>query len=482
MRFIRAFCLGSGRFEKEKTMTENQEAVKAEEAVKEETAVAATQETAAEAKQEPVVENPNLRTIEVTIAGKEFQDAVTKELRRLGKKAKMPGFRPGHVPFAMVEAMYGQQASSEVLNTMLEREANKAMREGQYHVVGQFDAKPLAPAEGSQDMRFEVSFEVYPDVVVPDFSAVELKRYLCTVDDEAVNKTIDTIVKQRVTFTTEDGRKAAAEDRLTVNFTGTIDGKEFQGGKAEGFSFVLGQGRMLPEFEEAATGMSAGEKKTFTLTFPENYGNKELAGKAAQFDLECVKVDAPHYPEVNDEFAKSLAVESVDALKTEIRANIEREVQERLYERNRTEAFNAAVEVFNYQAPAAIVLEEQKRLRENFQQMVYNMTGQTNKEGAPLEMFLDAAKKQARIGMMITAIIDQNKIEATDDDVKARASQLAAAYEQPEAVVEDLVKTQRNNLAGRVLEEKALEFLFGQAKTTEETLTFEQLSGMGRGE
>lgn len=476
MRFKRVICHGFKRFEKEKTMTENQEAVKAEETVKEETAVAATQEAAVETQ----AVNPNLRTLEVTINGKEFQDGVTKELRRLAKKAKMPGFRPGHVPFGMVEAMYGQQASAEVINKLLEREANKAMREGQFRVVGQFDAKPLAPAEGSQDLRFEVSFEVYPDIELPDFSGVELKRYLCTVDDAAVNKTIDTIVKQRVTFTTEEGRKAASEDRLTVNFTGTIDGQEFQGGKAEGFTFVLGQGRMLPEFEEAATGMAAGEKKTFTLTFPENYGNKELAGKAAQFDLECVRVDAPSYPEVNDEFAKSLAVESVDALKAEIRNNIEREVQERLYERNRTEAFNAAVEVFNYQAPAAIVHSEQERLRANFQQMLYGMSGQKNKESAPLELFLEPAKKQARIGMMITAIIDQNKIEATDDDIKARASQLAAAYEQPAEVVEDLVKNQRNNLASRVLEEKALEFLFSKAKTAEETLTFEQLSGMGR--
>lgn len=237
---------------------------------------------------------------------------------------------------------------------------------------------------------------------------------------------------------------------------------------------------MLPEFEDAATGMAAGEKKTFKLTFPENYGNKELAGKEAQFDLECVSVEAPHYPEVNDDFAKTLAVESVEVLKTEIRSNIEREVQERLYDRNRTEAFNAAVEVFDYQAPTAIVHSEQERLRDNFQQMLYGMTGQKNKEGAPLDLFLEPAKKQARIGMMVTAIIDQNKLEATDDDIKARASLLAAAYEQPEEVVEDLVKTQRNNLASRVLEEKALEFLFSKAKTTEETLTFEQLSGMGR--
>ena len=449
-------------------MTENQEAVKAEETVKEETAAVETKEAV----------NPNLRTLEVTISGKEFQDGVTKELRRLSKKAKMPGFRPGHVPFAMVEAMYGQQASAEVVNKLLEREANKAMREGQYRVVGQFDAKPLAPAEGSQDLRFEVSFEVYPDIVLPDFSGVELKRYLCTVDDEAVNKTIDTIVKQRVTFTKEEGRQAAAEDRLTVNFTGTINGEEFQGGKAEGFSFVLGQGRMLPEFEDAATGMAAGEKKIFKLTFPENYGNKELAGKVAQFDLECTKVEAPHYPAVDDEFAKSLAVESVDVLKAEIRTNIEREVQERLYERNRTEAFNAAVEACDFQAPSAIVHAEQERLAANFQQMMMSYGSKAQK--APLELFAEPAKKQARIGMMVTAIIDQNKIEATDDDVKARASMLAAAYEQPEEVVEDLVKNQRNNLAGRVLEEKALEFLFSKAKTTEETLTFEQLSGMGR--
>lgn len=469
-------------------MTENQEAVKAEETVKEETTAAATQETAAQT-QEAATEtkeaapevNPNLRTIEVTVNGKEVQDGVTKELRRLSKKAKMPGFRPGHLPFDMVQAMYGNQAFSEVINKLLEREANKAMREGKFMVVGQFDAKPLESAEGSEDFRFQVSFEVYPEITMPDLSGVEMKRYLCTVDDDAVNKTIDTIVKQRVTFSVEEGRKAAAEDRLTVNFTGTIDGVEFEGGKAEGFQFVLGQGRMLPEFEEAATGMSAGEKKTFTLTFPENYGNKELAGKAAQFDLECVTVEAPHYPEVNDEFAKSLAVNTVDELKAEIRSNIEREVQERLYERNRKLAFDAAVAAFDFQAPAAIVHAEQERLRDNFTQMLHNMYGvKGGKNSAPaLEVFLEPAKHQARIGMMLHAVIEQNKLEATDDDIKARASLLAAAYEEPEEVAADFVKNQRQNLASRVLEEKVLEWLFANAKTTEENITFEQLSGMG---
>lgn len=459
-------------------MTENQEAVKAEETVKEETAAAAAPTEEKAAQEEHV--NPNLRKLEVTLNGQEIQDGITKELRRLAKKARMPGFRPGHVPFDMVSAMYGQQASSDVINKILEREANKAMRDAQMKVVGTFDAKMLEQPEGTNDLRFEVSFEVYPDIELPDFSTLELKRYLCPVDDEAVNKTLNTIVKQRVTFTTEEGRKAAAEDRVTVNFTGTIDGKEFPGGKAEKFPFVLGAGHMLSQFEDAVTGMSAGEKKTFTLTFPENYGSKDLAGKEAQFEIECVSVDAPHYPELNDEFAKTLAVNSVEELKNEIRSNIEREVQERLYQRNSKEAFEAAAKIFNYEAPTAIVQSEQDRMRHNFLMQTFGNADKKRVDAFPLELFAAPAKQQAKLGMMLSAIIEKNGIEATDDDIRARASLIAAAYENHDAVADDLVKSDRVNLASRVLEEKALEFLFSKAKTTEETLSFEQLSGMNR--
>ena len=423
--------------------------------------------------------NPLERTLDLVVSYASAEELTEKALKNYGKNAKLPGFRKGHVPAAQVRRMYGMQAYDEAINQLVGEAWQKAASESELRIAGYPRIDAAKNEEDKENMHFTAKFEVFPDVQVPDFSAVELKRYVCPVTDAEVEKTIDVMRRQRATYNVVE-RAAANDDRVKLNFKGKKDGVEFQGGSAEGYVFVLGQGRMLPEFETAATGMTAGEKKTFTLTFPENYGNKELAGKAAQFDLECVKVEAPHYPEVNDEFAKQLAVESVDALKSEIRSNIEREVQERLYERNRTEAFSAAVEVFNYQAPAAIVHSEQERLRENFEQMVYGMNAKKNKERAPLELFAEPAKKQARIGMMLTAVIDQNKIEATDDDIKARAALLAAAYEQPEEVLEDLVKTQREHLAARVLEEKALEFLFSKAKTTEETLTFEQLSGMGQ--
>ena len=474
-------------------MTENQEAVKAEETVQEEKAVAATQEAAAEQKEEAV--NPNLRTLEVTIDGKEFQDGVTKELRRLSKKAKMPGFRPGHVPFAMVEAMYGQQASAEVINTLLEREANKAMRDGQYRVVGQFDAKPLAPAEGSKDLRFEVSFEVYPDIVLPDFSSVELKRYLCTVDDEAVNKTIDTIVKQRVTFTKEEGRQAAAEDRLTVNFTGTINGEEFQGGKAEGtgtingeefqggkaegFSFVLGQGRMLPEFEDAATGMAAGQKKTFSLTFPENYGPKELNGAQVEFEVELTKLEKANLPEVNDDFAKMLGVEGgVEAMRQEIRANLEREVKSRIDVKNRTEVFETLAKTLTFAVPAALIDNEAASLRDNLIRVLKarNPKGRQIEKSVPaVDAFRAEAENRVRLGLFVAELSAKEKLAATEEAVKEAAKTIASSYQEPDDVVSYLLNDQasRNQLFNQVQEENIARWVLEHAKTEDVAVDFD---------
>ena len=271
--------------------------------------------------------NPLERTLDLVVSYASAEELTEKALKNYGKNAKLPGFRKGHVPAAQVRRMYGMQAYDEAINQLVGEAWQKAASESELRIAGYPRIDAAKNAEDKENMHFTAKFEVFPDVQVPDFSAVELKRYVCPVTDAEVEKTIDVMRRQRATYNVVE-RAAANDDRVKLNFKGKKDGVEFQGGSAEGYVFVLGQGRMLPEFEAAVTGMAAGEKKTFPMTFPADYGIKELEGQAVEFDVEVVEVAEPAYPEVDDEFAASLGVKGgVEAMRAEIRANLEREVK-----------------------------------------------------------------------------------------------------------------------------------------------------------
>ncbi len=439
-------------------MTDNVEAVKAEEPAK----------------------NPLEKSVDITVSAAELKAGTQAELKRLGKKAKMPGFRPGHVPAAMVEAMYGQEAYMHALNNLIDAAYRKAVEENKFNVVGQADCQPKETKEG-EDLQFTLTFECYPEIKTPDFAAIELKRYTCPVTDAEVEKTIEIMVKQRVTYEVEEGRKAAAEDRVTINFKGTKDGEAFQGGSAEGFVFVLAQGRMLPEFEAAVTGMAAGEKKSFDLTFPKDYGNADLADKQVVFEVECVKVEKPIFPAVDEEFAKSLGLESVEAMKAEVRRNLEREVKARLLQRTKNEVFNAILAASDFAAPTALVAQEQQRLADEMAAQLARYSGKkaANDQKVPLELFKEPAVRQTRLGMLVTAILADTKLSADREDLLAHVKEMASAYEQPDAMVDWIMndKAQLDGIAAVVLENKLVDYILNNGKTSEEVVAFDELMG-----
>ena len=453
-------------------MTENVEAVKAEEALKTEEAAQVAEQTAEVKAQEPA-KNPLEKSIEITIDQDKFKAGVKAELKRIGKKAKMPGFRPGHVPAAMIEASYGLEANNRVLNNLIDEGFRKAVEEAKLHIAGQASAEPI---EG-EAMKFKLTFEVFPEINTPDFSGVELKRYSCPVTDAEVQKTIDIIVKQRAVYEVEEGRKAGAEDKVTVNFEGSRDGKPFEGGSAEGFQFVLAQGRMLPEFEAAVTGMTAGESKTFELTFPTNYGNAELAGKPATFKVDCVKVEKPVYPAVDEEFAKSLGIDTVDQMKADIKANLEREVKNRLEIRTQNEVMDALYKLCDFPVPQAFLKDQMRVMAEN----MLRASGLKDKtvDDVPRELLEEPANRALHLSMMSGHLIESNKISVSQAEIEARVREAASAYQEPEEMVKWIMKDQNQvrAVAERALELKLVEFILEKAKTTEETLAFDQLMG-----
>jgi trigger factor len=270
------------------------------------------------------------RRVNVTLPAADIDKQVDERLKKLARNVRMPGFRPGKVPMKIVAQTYGQQVRSEVLTDAVQKSFSDAVKEANLRVAGypRIERKDVAD---EQSLEFSATFEVYPEVKVGELSGVTIERPKVEVDDAAVERTIEILRKQRTRYV-ETTRAAKDDDRLTVDFEGTLDGQPFQGGSAQGFGFTLGEKRMLPEFEAAAQGMSPGESKTFELRFPDDYHGKDVAGKTASFALTLKKVEEPQLPALDAEFAKSLGVADGDLskMRSEVRTNVEREVTKRV--------------------------------------------------------------------------------------------------------------------------------------------------------
>ena len=313
------------------------------------------------------------RRITITLPMADVQAEVEKRLKVRARTAKAPGFRPGKVPMKMVAQQYGYQVEAEVLNDKVGRAFSDAAVENNLKVAGYPKIEPKSEAvEGM--VAFDATFEVYPEVKIADLASAEVEKVSSAVTDAEIDKTIDILRKQRVHYHVkgeqgahgDGGTELSAQngDRLTLDFVGKIDGVEFQGGKAENFAFVLGEGRMLPEFEAAAIGLKVGESKTFPLTFPADYHGKEVAGKTADFTITIKRIEWAHMPEVDAEFAKSLGITDGDLVKMreDIKQNLEREVNNRVKAKNKDSVMNALIKVSELDVPKALVDQDVDRL------------------------------------------------------------------------------------------------------------------------
>jgi trigger factor len=295
-----------------------------------------------------------------------IQNEVNTRLRKMARTVRMDGFRPGKVPMNVVAQRYGYSVHYEVMNDKVGEAFNTAANEANLRVAGQprISEKETSP-EGQ--MAFDAVFEVFPDVVIGDLATAEVERLSAEVTDEAIDKTLDILRKQRRTFTQRAQDAAVTEgDRVTVDFEGKIDGEPFQGGKAEDFQFVVGEGQMLKEFEDAVRGMKLGESRTFPLAFPEEYHGKDVAGKQADFLVTIKKIEAGHLPEIDDTLAKALGIAdgTVEGLRSDIRKNLEREVKFRLLARNKQAVMDALLTKAELDLPNASVNAEVARLIE----------------------------------------------------------------------------------------------------------------------
>ena len=422
------------------------------------------------------------RKITLSLPLAAIQTEVEARLKKVARTVKMDGFRPGKVPMNVVAQRYGYSVQYEVLNDKVGEEFSKAVQEAGLRVAGQ---PRISEKEGAAEgqAEFEAIFEVFPEVKIGDLASAEVDKLTAEVDDSAIEKTLDILRKQRRTFAQRAAAEAAVDgDRVTVDFEGKIDGETFAGGKAEGFQFLVGEGQMLKEFEDAVRGMTAGESKTFPLAFPEDYHGKDVAGKTADFLVTLNKVEAANLPEVNEALVKSLGIAdgSVEALRADIKKNLEREVKFRLQARNKQAVMDALVSVAELDLPKASVQSEVARLMESARaDLKQRGIKDAEKAEIPEDIFLPQAERRVRLGLVVAELVKANKLEATPEQLKAHVDELAASYEKPEEVVRWYFGDRQRlaEVEAVVIENNVTEFVLGKAKVSDKVVSFEELMG-----
>jgi len=420
------------------------------------------------------------RKITLTLPTSVIQNEVNTRLKRLARQVKVDGFRPGKVPMNIVAQRYGYSVHYEVMNDKVGEAFSVAANEAKLRVAGQ---PRISEKEHTSDteMAFDAIFEVYPEVVIKDLSQVDVETLQAHVTDEAIDKTVEILRKQKRTFAQRAMDAAAAtDDRVTVDFIGKIDGEPFDGGRAEDFQFVVGEGQMLKEFEEAVVGMKVGESKTFPLSFPEDYQGRDVAGKTADFMVTLKKLEATHLPEVTNELAKSLGVAdaTVEALRADIRKNLEREVKYRLLGRNKQAALDALVAQAELDLPNSIVQSELDRMAQGAREEL-KQRGIKDADKAPIpeEVFRPQAERRVRMGLVVSEVVRMHNLHATPDQIKAHVEELAASYEKPAEVIRWYYSDNRRmaEVEAIVIENNVTNYVLSLVKPKVKEVSFDEL-------
>ena len=430
------------------------------------------------------------RKMTLEFARADLAKAREAQLAKVGKTMKMAGFRPGKVPKSIVEKQYGMQVDFEIqFDKASELFFELSKKEG-IQLAGQPRLEPKSEL-GADKIIFDAYFEVLPEVKIGDFTKAEVTKYTTTIADAEIDRALDVLRKQQVHYHPrgeagphgDGGANTAAQagDQVIIDFIGKIDGVEFAGGKAENFEYVLGEGRMLPEFEAATLGLKTGESKTFPLSFPADYHGKDVAGKTADFTITVKKVNWAHLPAVDDNFALSLGVTEggVTKMREEVKENLDREVKRRITSLLKNEVMDQIDKHCELDVPKSLIASEQERLVESARQDLMQR-GIPNAKDAPIpaEMFVEQATKRVRLGLILGDLVKQKDLKASADQIKAEIDEQAATYEDPKEVVRWFYSnpSRLKDIENLVLEDNVIKYFTSLAKVNEKAVNFEELS------
>ena len=425
------------------------------------------------------VANSLERRLDLLVPIADLDKDVDQRLKRMGKNVKVPGFRPGKVPASMVKRQYGEQARHEALNDALDRAFGEAVKTQQLRIAGYPKIEPKT-SENTTHIEFSAVFEVYPEIRLGDLSVVEIERPVLVVGDAEIDNTIEILRKQRVKFEPVE-RAAAKGDRVLIDFLGKKGGEPFQGGQANDYPFVLGEGAMLPDFEKAVEGCKAGEAKSFEMTFPEDYFSKDMAGQTVSFEITVKEVREPVLPEVDAEFAKALGVEDGDSAKMrlEIETNLRREVKKRLQAKIKDQVMDGLLKANPIDVPNALVEMEVERLMQMARQDMEQRGMKDMNFPMQPEWFADQAKRRVSLGLILAELVKINELHAKSDQVKAIVEESAQSYEHPEEVVRwYYAQPQRlAEIEGVAIEDNVVAWALATAKVVDKAIAFDELMG-----
>ena len=415
------------------------------------------------------------RRLTTGVPADKLESAVAARLQDASKNLRLDGFRPGKVPMAEIKRRFGKAVRAEVMDELMRDSFIKAVQQEDIEPAGMPTFEPTVNEKG-KDLEFVATFEIYPEVSLAPFDAIEVNKPEAEITDADIDKMIENLREQRSTWEQSDAA-AADGDRTNIDFAGTLDGEAFEGGTAKGQDLVLGSGQMIPGFEDGIAGMKAGEEKTIDVTFPEDYQAENLQGKAAQFAITVNKVERRKLPEVDDAFMALFGVKDggVEAFRAEVRKNMERELKNAVKGKIKEQVMGGLVTLHEFDVPKALVNGEIQRMR---QQMMQQFGGgqQFDASMLPAELFSEQAERSVRLGLVVRQILEQHELKADAERVRAQVEEIASQYEQPEDVINWVYgnKQQLQQIEGAVLEEQVVELVLGSAKVTSKKVAYEE--------
>lgn len=417
------------------------------------------------------------RKITVQIPADSISQAVDKKINSIKKTVKVDGFRPGKVPVKIIKKMYGDSIKQEVFGDVIETSYHEAISQEKLRAAG-MPKIDLAEAEDKEGMAYTATFEVYPEIDNIELKKIKVEQQTCEVNDDDVDAMLVKLQNQKRTWKPVK-RKAKKGDQSICDFKGTIDGEEFAGGSGQNMEVVIGEGKMLKEFENGLKGMKAGEEQTIDVSFPEDYQGKEVAGKTAQFELKVTAVNGPDLPEVDEEFAKDFGVEdgSVDTLKANVKENMEKELEQKLKAKNKNAVMDGLIAENDVLAPEALVKDEITALKKQAAQSMGQDPEKMDDTQFPDDLFRAEALRRVQLGVLVGDIIRKESIEVDQAKVESTLLDIASSYDDPQQVTDyyNTDKRARANLEGMVLEDQVVEFILAQAKVTEKAVSFDDV-------
>ena len=423
--------------------------------------------------------SPLERHLTVSVPIAQLEAEIETRLKKLARTVKMQGFRPGHVPLKMVKSQYGPQVHQEVLSESVQKAFEDALKSQNVRIAGYPRFQPVQSGDGATAVEYTATFEVYPEVTIGDVSTRKVARPATKVADKDVESTLQTLRKQRAKY--ERVTRAAAEaDLVNINFEGLIAGQPFAGNKAENFTVVLGEGRMLPDFESAVEGMTEGESKTFPITFPQDYADA-VKGKTADFTVTVNQVAEPKLPPVDAELAKALGVEDgdIERLKREVRDNIEKEVAKRVKQSVKEQVMDGLYESAQFEIPRALLDNEIARMQQQAVADLKQRGMTTQNLSLPPDLFTDRAQRRLKLSILVTEAVKRNNLQPKPEQVRRAIEEHADSFEQPEQLVRWYYgdPARLAEVEALVMEDNVVEWATGKMKVEEKPTDFDELMG-----